>query len=135
MHYAFYSGLQMTSGLHFLKYYALLSKQFLQLFQKGLRFWEKWRKEVKNQHFASVFDRRYASRETLGERVFEGLPMGDFKKFKVFLETIQPGLVYSSLIAILTSGRCPNVASKLALCICKVLSFKLKFHSVIFYNS
>ena len=56
---------------------------FPHIFQIGLKFWEKWEKEVKNQHYAHFFYRRCASGDTLGECVFGGLPMGNFQKFKM----------------------------------------------------
>ena len=57
---------------------------FPHIFQKGLKFWEKWEKQVKNQHSAPLFDRRCTFGDTLGESMFEGLTMGQFHKFKMF---------------------------------------------------
>jgi len=50
----------------------------------GPNFEKKSEKVVKNQLSRPLFDRRCTYGVTLGDWIFEGLPMGHFKKFKVF---------------------------------------------------
>jgi len=56
---------------------------FHNISQRGPKFLEKGEKGVKNQHFSPLFDRHCASGVTLGEWIFEGLPLGHFKQFKM----------------------------------------------------
>lgn len=56
---------------------------FLHSFQRGPKFLEKREKVAKNQRSGPLFDRRCASGATLGDWIFEGVPMGHLKKFKV----------------------------------------------------
>lgn len=80
---AFSSMIEMINCLHFWKYNDHLT-HFTRFLKEGLVFEKKKRrKRGQNHHSTTLFDRRYASGDILGECFVEGLPMGHFQKFKV----------------------------------------------------